>query len=295
MIRGFKLSLLLLTGVRCQDPAVADRSESRSVRRREQGQGFGWGGPWHGGNESDHGPEDGFDHGGWNETPPMDGSWFGGNGTLDGALEDFKNFTEDWMNGVLPGANWTDGGHWGGHGDGRPSHGGDHGHFPMGGNAGALGAFIAGWTSSIEYGGLSCPLSGSNTSDEPACAATPNGDLGVWVCRSLTNPFTGESQSLSVCADSNHTIVAVDKCGCCGGSCPQVCECTCTTPFGDEGVRVAMIGTMMGEVAAIEVCMDSKFAVGLIGASGDVARCVTNCSAPVETPPPFMTMPGGRD
>jgi hypothetical protein len=307
MIRGFGLSVLLLTWVWSQDPASADASGLRSVRRRDlregrggdeepQEGGFGWGGPWLGGDEGDHDPEDFFDQGDWNETPPMDGSWFGGNETFGDALEDFRNFTEDWMDGEFPGANWTDEGDWWDHEDGRPSHDGGHGLFPMGGPpaAGALGAFIASWTSSIEYGGLKCPLSGANTSDEPACAANLNGDLGVWVCRNLANPFTGESQSLSVCADSNQTIETVDECGCCGGSCPQVCECQCTTPFGDDGVRVAMNGTVMGEEAAFEVCMDSKFAVGIVGTSGSVISCVTNCSAALETPPPFMMMPGGR-
>jgi len=53
---------------------------------------------------------------------------------------------------------------------------------------------------------------------EPACALR-NGEAGTWLCRTIAEPLTGDSESWSTCANATRAL-PVDECGCCG-ECPS--------------------------------------------------------------------------
>lgn len=100
---------------------------------------------------------------------------------------------------------------------------------------GVLKGFMEGWLEDLTLGELSCdvPL-------EPECAWNLRGDAGVWVCRTLYNPFTGEPSSETDCVNPEWTVATTDICGFCEGFTPEVCECPCETRLGEEGVLVEL-------------------------------------------------------
>jgi hypothetical protein len=285
------------------EEAIQDDIETGENSTEEEGSSW-WDSLWPNGDDDDqdhHGGDWNWDNGtNWSWTTPDDDSWWG-NSTVDDVMDYLENATEGWFD---EHGNWTDGEWWGGDNssgfwdDYQDDYGGMDDLFHMIGSVpvgamNAMFALFANWSTSVDYGDLECPASGTSNNGGPTCASNLNGEVGAWVCRSLFNPFNGERQSITLCADANMTIGAVDVCGCCGEACPQVCECPCTSPDGEEGVRVWLNATMMGESEPWEVCMDSAFAVSIIGSVNDTLSCVTNCSSSVENPP-FMSMPGGR-
>jgi hypothetical protein len=70
---------------------------------------------------------------------------------------------------------------------------------------------------------LSCP---TDVDNEPDCAVR-DGELGTWLCRTMFDRFTGESESFSTCGNATRAL-PLDDCGCCEGACPEECTCGCT-------------------------------------------------------------------
>jgi hypothetical protein len=122
---------------------------------------------------------------------------------------------------------------------------------------------------------LSCPDSVAN---EPDCALR-NGELGTWLCRTIFEPLTGESESWSTCGNATRAL-PLDECGCCDEECPV--ECTCGCPLegvADAGVLVTK-ARPSGEEN--EKCLAPEKAISLIAKPGGRFQCVTEC--PVEVP-----------
>jgi hypothetical protein len=303
-MRAFIRSTLLLLSWIDHGHSVAENAagdaleQSRSLRRRGLNNGDAksstsngsWLDAWWHSDDDDHLGAGGTD--GENSTGPNDDVWWGGNSTID-EIFDIDQRVNATMGGLD--GNWTlddffrDDVYYGGADD-------DYAPMPFGelpiGAMSAMWSLFVNWTSSIQYGDLQCPSSDTANDSEPVCAATLEGDVGVWVCRSLINPFNGASQPITLCADGNQTIGEVDTCGCCDGSCPTVCGCLCTTFMGEDGVRVLINATMMGLQEPAEVCIDSKLAVSIVGGFDNTFACVMNCSAPMESSLPFNTMSG---
>ena len=126
---------------------------------------------------------------------------------------------------------------------------------------------------------LSCSDNAA-AANEPACALR-SGELGTWLCRTTTEPLTGESDSWSTCGNATRAL-PLDDCGCCEGVCPV--ECTCGCPLegvADAGVLVTKtIRAPMGKEH--ETCLAPEKAISLITRPGGRFQCVTEC--PVEVP-----------
>jgi hypothetical protein len=123
---------------------------------------------------------------------------------------------------------------------------------------------------------LSCP---DNVANEPACALR-NGELGTWLCRTVSEPLTGESDSWSTCGNATRAL-PLDECGCCEGACPVQCTCGCPLEgVADAGVLVTKTSGPSGEES--ETCLAPEKAVSLIAKPGGRFQCVTEC--PVEVP-----------
>jgi hypothetical protein len=122
---------------------------------------------------------------------------------------------------------------------------------------------------------LSCP---DDVDNEPDCALR-NGELGAWLCRSIFDPLTGESDSWSTCGNATRAL-PLDDCGCCDGECPVECTCGCPVEgVADAGVLVTM-ARPSGEEN--ERCLAPEKAISLIAKPGGRFQCVTEC--PVEVP-----------
>jgi hypothetical protein len=123
----------------------------------------------------------------------------------------------------------------------------------------------------------SCP---GDATDEPDCALR-NGELGTWLCRTIFEPLTGESDSWSTCGNATRAL-PLDECGCCEGACPV--ECTCGCPLegvADAGVLVTKTRpSSSGEETENEnegKCLAPEKAISLIAKPGDRFQCVTEC------------------
>ena len=121
-----------------------------------------------------------------------------------------------------------------------------------------------------------CPV---NTVGVPAAASTPTcmtsrRSDGVYVCRTLYNPYTAEADSRTICMGPNEQLLASnDVCGCCGGICPEVvveeeCQCRCNLNGINDGLSITSNG--FGES-----CVTKENAVATIG-QFDVA-CSNAC------------------
>jgi hypothetical protein len=131
---------------------------------------------------------------------------------------------------------------------------------------------ILGWLNEIEFEPKDCP---STEPPLPACAYNPAGDEGIWVCRTLANPFTQQNHSLTMCVYENHTLAA-DECGYCNEFTPSICTCPC-----DDGAGVSVTVTpelpMLPDAnVTFDVCMDPKIAVSAVS-NMPWLSCSTSC------------------
>ena len=73
--------------------------------------------------------------------------------------------------------------------------------------------------------------------------------------------------------------IASDVCGCCAGSCPSACTCSCVTTSGDEGLRIIIDkGDVIekGDEASDERCIPESNANALVALDG--YSCITTCN-----------------
>ena len=252
---------------------------AQSFRGGMGGGGMGGGGMGGGGMGGDHGGWNGTD-GGMDGRPPNMGEGGGFGGGEDGGF--------------------GGGGHGGQGGGGGGGHGGG-----MGGG-GEGGGMFGGpkRPPSLNFTSIACTVDGS----EPVCAIRPHHHdggfdghnnsssipTGTWVCRTMYDPLTGEADTFSACVNATSEALPTDSCGCCDGTCPTVCTCSCDLPDGSGnqgvlGILKAMPMMMMGPhwdgnrtedfgnfTAPPEICVPSEVAVSMVAM--EELTCVTECS-----------------
>lgn len=138
------------------------------------------------------------------------------------------------------------------------------------------------------------------------------GDAGFWVCRTLTNPYTGIADNQNVCIGTGSFLVNNDNCGCClneststaNGTttaaapvCPAPCPCQCDLEGNGEEEDGVASGTGVwvtadfGDVFGLDEgstttntrinrCVDSRWAVSVTSRL-DQITCLEEC--PTET------------
>jgi hypothetical protein len=136
---------------------------------------------------------------------------------------------------------------------------------------------------------LNCPVSNA---DEPPCAFDWNGDIGSWVCRTMYHPVTGEPIEWNACVDPGKKGLSTDTCGCCGGSCPEVCPCSCELVNGSGAGSLVRVresdffsfstwassdeyNWFQGEAT---LCLHTEIAVSLVSRPGGETTCLSDCS-----------------
>jgi hypothetical protein len=126
----------------------------------------------------------------------------------------------------------------------------------------SLDLAISTWKDNLEVSSQDCS---SQQVDLPLCSWNLRGEPGVWVCRSLFNPLTGERESRNACVHPAFSYSTIDACGACaadatdadtpaadGETTPSsstiaTCTCACTSARGQAGIGISVLG-------AIELC-----------------------------------------
>ena len=152
----------------------------------------------------------------------------------------------------------------GGHHDGN--HGGN------GGNNGGGGYHNGG--SGPTFVNITCTDLTGNTTD--SCELPHRSDLGVFVCRTRFNTWTGVATSSAVCIAPDRAV-ETDVCGCCSAACPVPCnQCPCQTDNGDTGVEVLIPDNTGGSVV---LCVPSLVSANMVSKSQGAITCNTVCTS----------------
>ena len=127
-------------------------------------------------------------------------------------------------------------------------------------------SYVSEWMTEEVFGNLNC------TSAGPTCAYNLEGEKGVWVCRSLRNPFMLNSEPVNqtLCSPANFSFVDNDTCGSCDGTYPTPCTCSCDLEATNDGVLVTLDGS------STEQCVNKAWATSSL-VSFDSFQCVTEC------------------
>ena len=143
--------------------------------------------------------------------------------------------------------------------------------------------FIEDWSESAVTTNQTCV----NEDDAPACFDATGND-GFWVCRTLTDPYTAEPTSKSVCIGTGSFLDGNDACGCCSSStngtsapaCPAPCPCTCDRDGTGDGVWINTdLNVLEIENATdfnIRKCVDPRWAVSAINGFSRIT-CLEEC------------------
>jgi hypothetical protein len=157
----------------------------------------------------------------------------------------------------------------GGRPGGGPPEGGRPGGGPPGGGRPNMPPFGIDESELVD---LACV---SDPENEPVCALR-NGEPGNWLCRTIVEPDTLDSESWSTCGNATRALPELDECGCCDGVCPVQCTCGCPLEdVVDAGFLVAY--TKPSGEAGIEKCLAPEIAISLIAKPGGRFQCVTEC------------------
>lgn len=130
-----------------------------------------------------------------------------------------------------------------------------------------VGSYVTDWLTEDVFGDLNC------TDEGPTCAYSIEGDEGVWVCRSIQNPFKLDSPPVNqtLCSPPNFTFVDNDRCGSCDGNYPTPCTCSCDFVEGNgDGVLVTLDG------GVTQQCVNKNWATGAL-VTFDALSCFTAC------------------
>ena len=138
--------------------------------------------------------------------------------------------------------------------------------------------FIEDWSESAVTTNQTCV----NADNAPACFDATGND-GFWVCRTLTDPYTAQPSSKSVCIGAGAFLDGNDACGCCpsttnGSStaptCPDQCPCVCDRDGVGDDVRILNIENTTD--LNIQNCVDPRLAISATNGFGSIS-CVEEC------------------
>jgi hypothetical protein len=146
----------------------------------------------------------------------------------------------------------------------RLMHDHDHGH---GGRKGGFGEKKCAHIDDSALVDHSCLAFVAN---DPDCAFR-NGELGTWLCRTMFDPFTGESDSYSTCGNATRALL-LDDCLCCEGASSVECESVCPLDgVAGAGVLVTETGPSGEEH---QLCLAPERAMSLITTRDGRFQCV---------------------
>lgn len=94
----------------------------------------------------------------------------------------------------------------------------------------------------------------------------------LFVCRTFQGSLRMFSREESICIPANE-IAESDVCGCCEGSCPETCMCTCDMKNGSVGVKVERRDALL----SYQECVPPDIALRMVDRLGDVA-CIADCT-----------------
>lgn len=128
------------------------------------------------------------------------------------------------------------------------------------------------WIKEEAFGELNC----TKPEGAPTCGYNIDGEEGIWICRTLYNPFRrNEETKVTHCAVPRFTLKFNDECGSCDGTYPTPCPCACDTNGNgfDDGVYILVEGE-----PSSKQCVNSRWAVTAV-LRFDKVICATDCSA----------------
>lgn len=137
------------------------------------------------------------------------------------------------------------------------------------------------------FGGPTSNQTCVNDDEAPECLDRA-GNEGFWVCRTITDPFTEEPVSESVCIGAGWFLDDNDECGCCPSTdgtsdeptCPDPCPCACDLEGTGDGVWVTTDWIMADMENATDanhqICIDSRVAISVANGFGPMS-CVEEC------------------
>ena len=94
----------------------------------------------------------------------------------------------------------------------------------------------------------------------------------LFVCSTFQGSLRMFSREESICIPANE-IAESDVCGCCEGSCPETCMCTCDMKNGSVGVKVERRDALL----SYQECVPPDIALRMVDRLGDVA-CIADCT-----------------
>jgi hypothetical protein len=132
--------------------------------------------------------------------------------------------------------------------------------------------FLEDWSDSAVTSNKTCV----NANSAPACFDASGND-GFWVCRTLSDPYTGVPGSKTLCIGEGSFLEKNDVCGCCSAAdassnstatspvCPKPCPCTCDLDGTGDGVWILTDLNVLNLENATDLntkrCVDPRFAV----------------------------------
>jgi hypothetical protein len=150
--------------------------------------------------------------------------------------------------------------------------------------------FLEDWSDSAVTSNKTCV----NADSAPACFDA-SGDDGFWVCRTLSDPYTGVASSKTLCIGEGSFLEKNDVCGCCSAAgnssngtatspvCPKPCPCTCDLDGTGDGVWILTDLNVLNLENATDLnvkrCVDPRFAVSATSSFqciGCLEECPTN-------------------
>lgn len=147
--------------------------------------------------------------------------------------------------------------------------------------------FLEDWSESAVTSNKTCV----NADSAPACFDASGSD-GFWVCRTLTDPYTGVPSSKTLCIGDGSFLEKNDVCGCCSVSdvatnssatspvCPESCPCSCDLEETGDGVWILTDLNILNLENATDLnvkrCVDPRWAVSATGSFQRIS-CLEVC------------------
>jgi hypothetical protein len=134
--------------------------------------------------------------------------------------------------------------------------------------------FFKEWSGSIKTSSKTC----MNADSAPACFKASGSDI-FWVCRTLTDPYSGVPSSKTLCTGEGSFLEENDACGCCSDMCPK--PCPCDLEGTGDGVWIVMekpVELPLENITEIngQRCVDPRWAVSATASFPHIS-CLNEC------------------